>query len=115
MPSSNRSSIAPRSGALRCPMLAGPNATSGVVRSTDVAKPAQLVRFVPISELTILFDHLVGTSKQRRWQFEAKRFRCPQVDHQFELGRYLNWQFIRLRASKNAIHVDALLEIKVRE
>jgi hypothetical protein len=76
---------------------------------------AQYVAEGPQPEVAILFDHLVGTTKQRRWQFEAKRFRCPQVDHQFELGRYLNWQFIRLRASKNAIHVEPLVEIKVRE
>ena len=38
--------------------------------------------YVPTAEVARLFDHLVGTTKQSRRQFEAKRFRCPQVDHQ---------------------------------
>ena len=38
--------------------------------------------YVPTAEVARLFDHLVGTTKQVDRQFEARRFRCPQVDHQ---------------------------------
>ena len=60
-------------------------------RGADMAKrPGRA-----ISEAAILFDHLVGPTRQRRRQFEAKLFRCPQVDYQFEFDRHLNRQFIR--------------------
>ena len=39
-----------------------------------------------------LFDHLVGTSEQRRWDFEVERLGGFQIDHQLVLGRGLYWQ-----------------------
>jgi len=38
------------------------------------------------------FDHLVGAGEQRRGDFEPKRVRGAEVDHQIELGRQLDRQ-----------------------
>src|SRR3954466_8704433 len=35
---------------------------------------------------TLLLDHLVGAGEQRGWDFQAKRPRSFEVDHEFELG-----------------------------
>src|SRR5258708_5045318 len=59
------------------------NATSGIPRTTDIARPARLVRFVPIGDI---IRSLVGASEQCRRHGE-ERFGGLEVHHQFELGR----------------------------
>jgi len=38
------------------------------------------------------FDHLVGQREQRRWHFDAERFRSLEVNHQLIFGRLLDGQ-----------------------
>jgi hypothetical protein len=39
---------------------------------------------------TLLFDHFVGTGKQRCWHVKAKRMRGLEVDDKLEFGRLLD-------------------------
>ena len=45
------------------------------------------VRFVPIADIPLLFDHLVGAREHGRWHGEAERLGSFEIDHQRELGR----------------------------
>ena len=65
----------------------GGPATSGPLRSTDINRPAELVRFVPISEVNDSFDHLVGKRQRCRGNGNAKRFRGFEIDHEGKLAR----------------------------
>src|SRR5258708_35811931 len=58
------------------------NATSGIPRTTDIARPARLVRFVPIGDI---IRSLVGASEQCRRHGDAERVGGLEVHHQFQL------------------------------
>jgi len=65
--------------------FSGRPATSGLPRTTDVIRPARLVRLVPKADSStaansVLFDHLVSTGQQRSWNFDAKLLRSLEVD-----------------------------------
>src|SRR5260370_18563463 len=45
-----------------------------------------------------LFDHLVSGSEQRRWNGEAERLRCLEIDDQLEFGWLLDRQVARFRS-----------------
>src|SRR5262245_54500839 len=52
-------------------------------------------RFVPGSDICTaanfsLFDHLVGAREHARWNVEAARLRCHEIDHQLEIGGRVN-------------------------
>jgi hypothetical protein len=49
-------------------------------------------RDVPNSEVTALFDHLVGAGEQRRWHFEAKCLGGLKIDDKLVIGRRLHRQ-----------------------
>src|SRR5215813_800358 len=49
------------------------------------------------------FDHLVGERKQIVGDFDAKRFRGLDVDHELELCRQHNRQITRLLALEDAV------------
>ena len=67
---------------------------------------------VPIYS-TLLFDHLIGTRKER-WRYgETKRLGGFQVNHQFELGRGLHREVSGLLAFKNAIDVTGRLPVGI--
>src|SRR5206468_5979278 len=66
--------------------------TSGLPRTTDINRPAPLVRFVPTAEVTALFDHFVGAGKKGRRNSQAKSFRSLEIDHEFVPGRCLHRQ-----------------------
>src|SRR5262249_36111022 len=42
-----------------------------------------------------LFDHLVGSSKQCRWNSKTDCFRSFEIDHKFELGGLFDREFAR--------------------
>ena len=53
----------------------------------------------------MLFDHLVGTGKQRSWNLDAKLLRGLEVDEQFKFGRLLNREVGGLGTSKDFVDV----------
>ncbi len=55
----------------------------------------------------MLFDHLIRPRQHIRWYRETDLFRGFQVDHEFELGRLLDWNLGRLRALKNLVDIHA--------
>ena len=63
------------------------------------------VRFVPIADISRLFDHLVGAGEHAGGIVEAERLGGLEVDHQLVLGRRLHRQVGRLLALEDAIDV----------
>jgi hypothetical protein len=60
-------------------------ATSGLPRSTDIARPARLVRLVPTNDISSTsINDLASTHEERRRDREAKRFGGPHVDDEVE-------------------------------
>src|SRR6516164_10537756 len=53
--------------------------------------------------LSVLFDHLVGESKQRRRNREVERLRRLEIEHQIEFRRLLDWQIAGLGALENLV------------
>jgi len=51
-----------------------------------------------------LFDDLIRSQQQRRWNGEAEGFGGLQVDDELELGRLLDWQIGGLGALENSVH-----------
>jgi len=54
--------------------------------ATDFAPQAD-VRFGPKADIACLFDHLVGTSQQGRWNVDTERLGRLQIYDELELGR----------------------------
>src|SRR5215472_14381633 len=63
--------------------------------------------------LAVLFDHLIGAGKHRRWHREAECFGSFEIDRQPELGRRLNWHLGWLLASQNSIDIAGRAPILV--
>ena len=62
----------------------------------------------------ILFDHLVGEQLHRIGDRDAQRLRGRHIDHKFEFGRLIDWQFGRFFASENSADVDGSFPIDIR-
>jgi hypothetical protein len=62
------------------------------------------VRFVPIADIRVLFDHLVGSDDESRRHCQAERLCGFQVNHQFEFDGGLHRQVSGLLAFKDAIN-----------
>src|SRR3954453_16719255 len=52
-----------------------------------------------------LFDHLVGTTEQRRWHVQSECLSSLEVDNQFVPGGSLDRQVGRLLALEDAINI----------
>src|SRR5215475_14368269 len=59
------------------------------------------------------FDHLVGAGEQIWWHLDAECAGGRQIDDELELGRLYDRQVLRLRALKDATHIDADLTIRI--
>src|SRR2546423_791368 len=66
-------------------------AASAPLPTADVHRATVTSAFVPAPDMISLLDHLVGSVQHRCRDFEAKRFGGPEIDHQLECGRLLNW------------------------
>ena len=64
-------------------------ATSGLPPSTDILRVRRHVSKVPEAAIP-LFDHLVGEGEQRRWNRQAERFRCLEINSEQVLGGLFN-------------------------
>ena len=65
---------------------ASERAPSTASLATDFAPQAD-VRFGPKADIACLFDHLVGTSQQGRWNVDTERLGRLQIYDELELGR----------------------------
>ena len=68
------------------------------------------VCFGPIADIGTnlhcrLFDQFVGTGLKRWRHCEAKGLRGLEINDELELGRYLDRQLARVRATENAIDI----------
>src|SRR6516162_8602824 len=68
---------------------------SALPPKSDIVRPQQRV---------FLFDHLIGCSKQRRWDLETKRLGSFAVNGRLEFGWLLYRQITWLGALQNLIH-----------
>src|SRR5215831_3438490 len=59
------------------------------------------------------FDHLVGSTEQRRWNFQAECFCRVEVDHELEFRRLQHRQVCRSGTLENPPSIDAKLTIRV--
>src|ERR1700722_11171628 len=89
--------------------------TSDLPRSTDIARPPRLVRFVPIKKIANSLDRLVGTGEQHRWDFDTKRFGCLEIDDQLKLSRLLNGHINHFCASQQLRDLTSALAINHAE
>jgi hypothetical protein len=53
---------------------------------------------MPKTQVVVLIDHLVGTTRQGGRKFETERFRDLQIDHHLETGRPLDGEAGRFRS-----------------
>jgi hypothetical protein len=70
----------------------------------DMCSAQADVRFVPIADIRVLFDHLVGSDDESRRHCQAERLCGFQVNHQFEFDGGLHRQVSGLLAFKDAIN-----------
>src|SRR3954454_8123947 len=64
-------------------------------------------RIADHGEAGALFDHLIGTTEERRRYDQPKPVRGLQIDYQLELGRLLDRQIGRLGPAQNLVDVVA--------
>jgi hypothetical protein len=83
--------------------------TSGLPPETDILKAGRHVSKVPTTELTKLFDHLVGAGDERCRQLDAERFRGLQIDDQKEFRRLVEGYIARAGASQDLCDLVGLL------
>src|SRR5262249_52565 len=92
---------------------------SASLRKRTCARLPRYVRLVPKADICIaadfLFDHLVGSAKQREWKGEAKRPCGVEVDQKFNFCGLLDWEVRRLFSLQNSADVNAGLSICFRE
>src|SRR6516164_5000116 len=60
------------------------------------------------------FNHLVGTQQNRRWQLEAKRSGCFEIDDKLYLRRLLDRQMGRLGTVEYFAGIDTGLSVHIK-
>jgi hypothetical protein len=77
-------------------------------RSTDIGRPARLIRFVPKTEVRGSFDYLIGANEYVGRHRDAKDFRGFQINCQLELefragtlGRLGQYDLSQLKAEQS--------------
>ena len=68
--------------------------------NSDIVRCNGHFAFVPKAEVTVSFDHGVGSGKQRRWEFDAERFGSLEIDDQLKLSWLLNGHIDHFGASQ---------------
>jgi hypothetical protein len=61
-----------------------------------------------------LFDHLVGSHEERRWNWKAERLCGPQVYQQFEFLLQKDGYFGRICAFENLVDIASSASVGVR-
>src|SRR5262249_14838491 len=59
-------------------------AMSALRPKADISECGWHVRYGPKADMAYLFDHLVGTFQQRRWDCQSERLGSPVVNDQLE-------------------------------
>ena len=87
------------SGEVRSTSVSGNNPGSQLFPGSANSRPEQV-------QQRKLLDYLVGEYDQRRWNFQPKRFRSLEIDHQFKLGRLFHGKIGRFGTFEDAVHVE---------
>jgi hypothetical protein len=100
-----RSRKAVRDEALRAPVVAFP----GICHLASPRGRVRPLRSLRVSLLhaprrrAALFDHFMGRSQKRWWNYQPERVGRFEVDCELERRRRLNWQVCRIGASEDFI------------
>ena len=86
---------------------------SGLLTRADVVDAFWHFWFVPLTDIDLLFDHLVSEGEKRRRHGEAKHPGRLGIDDKLELGRLHDRQVRWLGALEDAASVDADLTIGI--
>src|SRR6516164_8612092 len=78
---------------------------SALPPKADIGTQPRNVCFVPKTDISNSFDHIVGATEQQRWHVEVQRLGGLEIDDQFKLCRRLDREVGRLLALEDAVDV----------
>jgi hypothetical protein len=74
---------------------------SALPPKADIRSAQAHVPFVPIADMSSLFNQLIGTSKQLTGYLEAKRLCSREIDDEIKFGRLLGSSIVEVRRRRS--------------